>query len=255
MTAAPTGVPDTGGIRLTDLVRAELTKIRTLPATWIVLALTLAADTLLALPAATDVVRIAGSGGRTAAITQFGTVLLAPVYAFVAVPVFAAGGEYRGGQVRVSLLAAPDRNRFFLAKLLAVLGILTVAAILVVLPGHLTRRALGGADVAEATGGLSAEVTAYLLLGLVAYGFAMLVRTVVTPLAVLVVLPVLVSPLLRGLSPEVTRLLPHEATLSFLGMPEGPHLALDRPVGLSVVVAWAVTFVGAAWAVTLRRDG
>ncbi|GAT70470.1 ABC transporter permease [Planomonospora sphaerica] len=255
MTAAPTGhVPDPDGIKLTDLVRAELTKICTLPATWIALALALVADAVLGLLAATDAVRLAGSDGQ-ASITHSGTVLLASVYAFAAVPVFAAGGEYRGGQMRVSLLAVPDRDRFFAAKLLAVLGVLVVAALPVVLPGGVAQHLLGDAGAGAAVDGLFTKAVAYSLLGLVAYGFAVLVRTVAAPLAVLVVLPVLVSPLLRGLSPEVTRLLPHEATLSFLGTPEGPDLALDRPVGLSVVLAWAVLTVGAAWTVTARRDG
>ncbi|GII05778.1 hypothetical protein [Planobispora takensis] len=254
MNTVPTGrVPDTCEIKLSDLVRAEVTKIRALPATWVALALALTADALLGLLAATDVVRLAGHDGQIA-IAQSGTVLLAPVYAFVAVPVFTAGGEYRGGQVRVSLLAVPDRNRFFLSKLLAILGVLAVAVLPVVLPGGVAQHALGDADAGEAVDALFTKAVAYLLLGLVAYGSAVLARTVVTPLAVLVVLPVLVSPLLRGLSPEVTRLLPHEATLSFLGMPEGPDLALDRPVGLSVVLAWAVLSIGAAWAVTARRD-
>ncbi|MEV7804661.1 hypothetical protein AB0O28_17110 [Microbispora sp. NPDC088329] len=241
-----------GGIGVPDLVRAELTKICTLPATWIALALALSADTLVGLLAATDAVRVAGQDGQVA-IARLGTVLSAPVYAFVAVPVFAAGGEYRTGQVRVSLLAVPDRNRFFLSKLLAILAVMAATALPVVLPGHLARHALG--DAGETAGGLFAKVAAYLLLGSVAYGFAVLARAVVTPLAVLVVLPILVSPLLRGFAPGVVRLLPHEATLSFLGVPEGPELALARPVGLSVVVAWAVTVVGAAWPATVRRDG
>ncbi len=254
MTVVETGgVPDTGEIRLTDLLLAELTKIRTLPATWIALAVTLAANTLLGLLAATDVVRVAGQQGQVT-IDQLGTVMLAPVYAFAAVPVFAAGGEY-GGQLRVSLLSVPDRNRFFAAKLLAGAGVTVLAAVLVVLPGHLVRHAAdGGRDAAGVIGGLLCEVTAYLLLGLVGHGFAVLAKTVVTPLAVLFILPVLVSPMLGGILPGVVRLLPHEAALSFLGMPTGPAFALSRPAGLLVISAWAALFVGAAWVITARRD-
>ncbi|MEU9833231.1 hypothetical protein AB0D67_17035 [Streptosporangium sp. NPDC048047] len=257
MSAAPAGrAPDTGGIRLSDLVRAELTKICTLPATWAALALALTGHTLVGLLAASDAVHVAGPDGQTP-IARLGVVLLAPVYALVAVPVLAAGGEYRGGQIRVSLLAVPDRNRFFLSKLLAILAVLAVAALPVMLPGHLLRHALGdtGAGVGEAVGGALAEAAACLPLGLVAYGFAVLARTVVVPLAVLVVLPVLVSPMLRGLSPGVVRLLPHEAMLSLLGLPEGPDVALDRPGALLVVATWAAVLVGAAWTVTVRRNG
>lgn len=258
MTAVETGgVPDMGEIRLTDLLLAELTKIRTLPATWIALAVTLVANTLLGLLAATDVVRVAGQDGQVA-IAQLGTVLLAPVYAFVAVPVFAAGREYHGGQLRVSLAAVPDRNRFFMAKLSASSGTAVLAAVPVVLPGYLFRHAAAVADgdpgAGRAISGLLIEVTAYLLLGLVGYGFAVLAKTVVTPLAVLFILPVLVSPMLGGILPGVVRLLPHEATLSFLGMPAAPELALDRPTGLLAVSAWAALSVGTAWVLTGRRD-
>ncbi|MEV4098229.1 hypothetical protein [Streptosporangium saharense] len=231
----------TGAIRLADLSRAEFTKIRTLPATWIALAVTLAANTLLGLLAATDTVRVATSDGQVA-VAQLGTVMLAPVYAFLAVPVLTTGREY-GGQLRISLLATPDRSRFLLAKLLTSAGTAIVAAPLVLLPGLLVRHAAGG---------LPAEVTAYLLLGLVGGGFAVLARSAVTPLAVLLALPVLVSPMLAGLLPGLVRLLPHEATLSFLGTSTGP--ALSRTAGFWVLLAWAAGFVGAAWVATVRRD-
>ncbi|MBB4917521.1 hypothetical protein [Streptosporangium saharense] len=218
-------------------MRAEFTRIRTLPATWIALAVTLAANTLLGLLAATDTVRVATSDGQVA-VSQLGTVMLAPVYAFLAVPVFAAGRE-----LRISLLATPDRNRFLLAKLLASAGTTIVAAPVLLLPGLLVRHAAGS---------LPAEMTAYLLLGLVGGGFAVLTRTAVIPLAVLLALPVLVSPMLAGLLPGLVRLLPHEATLSFLGTSTGP--ALSRTAGFWVLLAWAVVFVGAAWVATVRRD-
>lgn len=222
---------------MTDAMRAEFTKIRTLPATWIALAVTLAANTLLGLLAATDTVRVATSDGPVA-IAHLGTVMLAPVYAFLAVPVLTTGRE-----LRISLLATPDRSRFLLAKLLASAGTALVAAPVVLLPGLLVRHAAGD---------LFAEVTAYLLLGLVGGGFAILARTAVTPLAVLLALPVLVSPLLAGLLPGLVRLLPHEATLSFLGTSTGP--ALSRTAGFWVLLAWAAGFVGAAWVATVRRD-
>lgn len=181
---------------------------------------------------------------------------LAPVYAFVAVAVFAAGGEYRGGQIRVSLAAVPDRDRFFAAKLLATLVVAAAAAVPVLLPGHLIRHlaAGGGPGAAGMAAALLAEVTAYLLLSLVGHGFAVIARSAVTPLAVLVVAAIPVSPMLGGVLPEVVRLLPHEATLSFLGMPADPALTLPGPAGAAVLSAWAVLSAGAAWARTVRRD-
>lgn len=246
---------DAGEIRLSDVVRAELTKIRTLPVTWLCLAIAVTANTLLGVLAATDVMRVAGQAGEIP-IARLGTVMLAPVYAFAAVAVFAAGGEYRTGQLRVSLAAVPDRNRFFLAKLLATSAVAAAAAVPVLLPGHLVRHlAAGGAPEAGAAAtAFLAEVAAYLLLSLVGHGFAVLAKSVVTPPAVLVVLAVLASPTLGGVLPGAVRLLPHEATLSFLGTATDPALTLPRPAGLAVLLAWAVLSTGAAWAFIVRRN-
>ncbi|GII63643.1 hypothetical protein Skr01_37280 [Sphaerisporangium krabiense] len=248
----------TGGppaIRLADLLRAELTKIRTLPAAWIALAVALLGGTLLGLLSATDAVRVAGRQG-TVAIAQLGTVMLAPAYVVLAVPVFAAGGEYRGGQLRVTLAATPDRGRLFAAKLLATCAATALAATVVVLSGRLVRLAAGG-GLPGADGGPGravAEVTAYVLLGLVGHGLAVAAKGVVVPLAVLAALPVLVSPPLGGSLPAVVRLLPHEVTLSFLATSATPALTVPRPAALPLLVSWAALSLTVARLLTARRD-
>ncbi|MGW0202658.1 ABC transporter [Nonomuraea sp. NPDC003201] len=230
-------------IRLADLLRAELTKTRTLPATWVALGVASAANTVLGLLAATDSVRLAGPDGPVA-IGQLGTLMVAPVYVFVGIAVFAAGSEYRAGQLRVSLAAVPGRHRLAAAKLAAVTAACLLAAGPAVLPGHLVR------PVADP----AALLTVYLLLSLIAYGFAVVARGVVAPLAVLFVTPVLISPALRGSMPDAVRLLPHEAALSLLGLPADPATALNRTGGLLTLIAWACLSVGAGWAALVRRD-
>ena len=246
------GVP--GGIRPRDLLTAELTKIRTTPAARLAAAGALLAHILLGLLAATDVVRLAGRDGHVA-IAELGTVLLAPAYLLVVVPVLAAGNEYRGGQLRVSLAAVPGRGRYFAAKLLATTAVTAAAAVGVVAPGYLVRHALANADGVPATpGGILTRSAGYLLLGLIGFGLAVLTRTIVTPLAVLSCAPVLVSTTLGGIVPGLVRLLPHEAALSFLGMPASPELTLDPAAGLLVLAGWAVVAVGAAGTAVARRD-
>lgn len=241
------------------LLTAELTKIRTLPASWIALALTAVANTLLGIVAGTDSVRIASPDGEVA-VGQVGTLMLAPVYVFVAIAAVAAGTEYRSGQLRVSLAAVPDRTRWFGAKLAATAVVAVVAAIPAVLPGLLVQHAVAGGSAPgrTATGrpatDLLALLAAYLLLSLVGFGFAFLARGFVTPLVVLFTLPVLVSTTLAGLFPQVVRFLPHEATLSFLGRAADPATALGRGAGLLVLTGWALLFVGVAWVLTVRRD-
>ncbi|MBB5782967.1 ABC transporter [Nonomuraea jabiensis] len=230
-------------IRLADLLRAELTKTRTLPATWIALGVASAANTVLALLAATDAVRLAGQDGPVA-IGQLGTLMVAPVYVFAAIAVFAAGSEYRAGQLRVSLAAVPDRHRLAAAKLAAVTAACLLAAGPAILPGHLVQPVADPASL----------LAVYLLLGLVGYGFAVVASGVVAPLAVLFVTPVLISPALRGSLPDVVRFLPHEAALSLLGLPADPATALSRTGGLLTLVAWAGLSAGAGWAALVRRD-
>ncbi|MFF4619085.1 ABC transporter [Nonomuraea jabiensis] len=230
-------------IRLVDLLRAELTKTRTLPATWVALGVASAANTVLALLAASDAVRLAGRDGPVA-IGELGTLMVAPVYVFAAIAVFAAGSEYRAGQLRVSLAAVPNRHRLAAAKLAAVAASCLLAAGPAVLPGHLVQPVADPASL----------LTVYLLLSLIGYGFAVVARGVVAPLAVLFVTPVLISPALRGSMPDAVRLLPHEAALSLLGLPADPATALNRTGGLLTLVAWTGLSVGAGWAALVRRD-
>lgn len=241
MTAVGTVRP---AIRMTDLVAAELTKIRSLPATWISLAVAVVANAALGFIAATDVIRLAGDSSPTS-IAQIGTLMLAPVYAFLAIAVFAAGTEYRGGHLRLSLAAVPGRSRFLTAKLLAALAASLVAAVLVVLPSLVLRDALGE---------LGRYLVAYLLLALIGYGLAFTVRSVVTLIAVLSAFPILISTTLGGLWPEAVRLLPHEAALSLLDMPADPATALSPGAGLLVLAAWAAGSVATAWILVTRRD-
>ncbi|MEU4836037.1 ABC transporter [Streptosporangium sp. NPDC023615] len=247
----------TGAPRFGDVLAAELIKIRTLPAVWIALAVASAANLALAVLATTDVVKVAGQDGPIA-IGQVGTLMLSPVYVLVAIAVHAAGGEYRTGQLRVSLAAVPGRNRLHAAKLAATTTALLLAAVPAILPGHLVRY------VPEVTGGrlgagaaardLAALLGVCLLLALIGHGLAVVARSVVLPLAVLVVTPVLVSPLLRGSLPDLVRLLPHEGALALLGTADDPGTSLGRTGGLLTLALWAALSAGCAWTALTRRD-
>jgi ABC-2 type transport system permease protein len=223
-----------GAIRFGDVVAAELTKIRTLPVTWIALAIAVVADILLGVLASSSAFRTEPSG-------LAGALTMAGVYAFAAIAVHAAGSEHRTRQLGVTVAAVPRRNRLYGAKLTAVVLIAAGAALL---PGRLLHD----------PGGVVASLAVHLLVGLIGYGCAVLTRTAVIPLTVLIVVPVLVSPPLHGLLPGVVRLLPHEAALSALGLPADPATALDHDGGLLALLSWAVLSVGTAWAAFARRD-
>ncbi|SIR74805.1 hypothetical protein [Micromonospora avicenniae] len=239
---------------MSELLIAELTKIRTLPATWIAFALTVLGNAVLGILAATDLVRVASANGEVA-VGQLGALMLAPAYVFIAIAVFAAGTEYRGGQLRISLAAMPDRTRWFGSKLAVSAVVALVAAIPAVLPGLLVQHGAAGDLAFSSTAkDLLALLAGYLLLSLVGFGFAFLARSPVTPLAVLFILPMLASTALGNLLPQFVKLLPHEATLSFLGLSADPATTLSRAAGLLVLIGWALLFVGTAWTLIVRRD-
>jgi len=256
--AGRTGRTAVAAVRFGDVLAAEFIKIRTLPAAWIALAVAFAANTLLGVLAVTDAVRIAGQNG-TVPITRLGTLMAAPVYALVAIAVFAAGSEYRGGQLRVSLAAVPDRNRLFAAGLVASATAGALAAVFALLPGHLVHRVPAVADgrlgIGDAAVGVAALVGVCLLLSLIGHGFAVLARSPVIPLAVLLMTPVLISPPLRPVLPGLVRLLPHEAALSLLRMADDPSTALTPVGGLLTLTVWSGLSTVTAWAVFAMRDG
>ncbi len=231
-------------IRFADLTAAELDKMRTLPAIWLALAVALTANTALGCIAATGAIQVAGPDGGTG-VAQIGTLMLFPVYAFVAVTALASGTEYQGGQLRLSLAAVPARGWFLSAKLFATVAVTVPAAVLALLPGLL---------IQGEAGRLGRYVLVYVLLALIGHGGAFAARTVVTPVAVLAALPVLVSTTLGGLAPTLVRLLPHEAALSFLHLPTDPDTALRPLAGLVVLTMWATGAVGAACLLVARRD-
>ncbi|MFI6507689.1 hypothetical protein ACIBCT_08800 [Streptosporangium sp. NPDC050855] len=239
------------------MLASELLKIRTLPATWIALALASAANLVLSVLATTDAVRIAGQDGPVA-IERLGTLMLSPAYVLIAIAVHAAGGEYRTGQIRVSLAAVPGRNRLQAARLAATTVAVLLATVPAVLPAHLVRyvpQVTGGhLGTGAAARDLAALLAVHLLLGLTAHGLAVVTRSVVIPLTVLVVTPVLISPLLRGGLPELVRLLPHEAALDLLGTADDPGTSLGRTGGLLVLTAWALLLTATSWTVFSRRD-
>ncbi|APU15108.1 MULTISPECIES: hypothetical protein [Actinoalloteichus] len=244
-------------VRFTDVLSAEVTKIRTLPAPWIAVVVAFAANTLLGALAATDTMRFAGPDGQIS-IGQFGTLLLSPAYAFIAVAVFAAGSEYRSGQLGVSLAAVPNRTRLSAAKLSATAMICVLAAVPVTGPGYLLQHypdlVAGDLRAAQLLTGLGTVVGVYLLLSLIGYGLAVVVKSVVTPVAALFAIPILVSPMLQGALPDVVRLLPHEAALSILGNPTDPSSALDVGAASLTLSGWAAVFVLLSCWCLARRD-
>lgn len=240
--------------RLRDVLAAEIDKIATYPSTILAGVGTLVINTTLGALIATDAVRIS-VGGRLVHLAQLGGVLLAPVYVFALIAVFAAGTEYQGGQLRVTLTAMPNRVRLLTGKLLALLLVTLPAAILCVLPGRLF--AALGTSQALSLQALAVDaarwVGIYLAFSIIAYGLALLLRNVIAPVAFLTLVPAIAWTGVFQL-PELIRLLPHDASLSLLDMPASPATELPPSVAGLALLGWCFALTTSASLALARRD-
>ena len=103
-------------IRNRDLIFAECIKMLTDPVVPYFALITLVLNILLSAIDASGMTFYTGASSEPSSLSSFGVVMFAPIYAFLVLPVYAAAGEYRDGQIRVSLVAVPARGRFILAK-------------------------------------------------------------------------------------------------------------------------------------------
>jgi len=245
-------------------VRAELVKLRTVRSTPITLALAFCLSAGLGV--------LLGSAFRSTETANFDP-LFAAFYGvtlaqipLVAFAVLAIGNEYRSGTIRASLAAVPRRGRFLAAKIAAVLVYLVPAAAVTVAAAFLSAQAaLGARGVGPGDAGApEALVGAWIhlvLIGLFALGFAVLVRSPVVALGVLLPFLLLGSqglgnvPVVR----RVTQYLPDQlgwVIMHLAGDQDDPRWARDYGpwTGLALLALWAVAALGAGYAALRRRD-
>ncbi|WP_061296514.1 ABC transporter permease [Herbidospora cretacea] len=161
------------------MIRAELSKLLTLPATWVTLGWTLVLNTLLTL--------VIAVGDAPIAYSQAG---------FVVFGALAACSEYTGGQIRTTLTAMPRRVPQLAAKHAALAVVTIPAALVVVLSGRvITMAALGSWAVPWE----AAEATAYVtLVTALSAAVGVLVRHTLAAVALLLGYLLVVAPLIRA---------------------------------------------------------
>ncbi|MES9524901.1 ABC transporter permease [Streptomyces capoamus] len=230
------------------VLHAEWIKIRTLRSLWGALAAILACTTAFSALAAADAddsdplfsVFFGISFGQVAAIA-FGTT--------------AVSSEFRGGALRLTLAAVPDRGRWFAAKATAValpalaVGLLTGFVTLLVGRSALGASAPGWAEGVRGAVGCGLHL---MLMALFAAGLAAVLRSGVATLAVLIPFLLIVSFVVGDLSGGVADFLPDRAGQVAL------HSTWDGALGpwsgLAVTALWAsAALVAGGWSVR-RRD-
>ncbi|MEV5171036.1 ABC transporter permease [Streptomyces flaveolus] len=167
----------------------------------------------------------------------------------------AVASEFRGGALRLTLSAVPDRGRWFAAKTTAIalpalaVGLFTGFLTLLVGRAALGASAPGWAEGVRGAVGCGLHLT---LMTLFAAGLAAVLRSAVATLSVLIPFLLLVSFVVGDLSGGVADFLPDRAGQVAL------HSTWDGTLGpwsgLAVTALWtAAALVAGGWSV-LRRD-
>ncbi|MCL3995006.1 MULTISPECIES: ABC transporter permease [Streptomyces] len=230
------------------VLHAEWIKIRTLRSQLGALAAVLVATAGFSTLAAVDVddadplfsVFFGISFGQIAAIA-FGTT--------------AVSSEFRGGALRLTLAAVPDRGRWFAAKVTAIalpalaVGLFTGFVSLLVGRAALGASAPGWAEGVRGAVGCGVHLT---LMALFAAGVAAVLRSGVATLSVLIPFLLIVSFVVGDLSGSVADFLPDRA--GQVALHSSWDGALGPWSGLGVTALWtAAALAAGAWSVR-RRD-
>ncbi|MEV4297535.1 ABC transporter permease [Microbispora rosea] len=256
MNAAPVPATRTGGREAAQALAAELSKLVSLPATWLTLLGTLVVNQALAIAYTTAGLR--GSTG-TASAPDIGLASIGYAQAgFVILGVLAACSEHIGGQIRITLAAMPRRALQFTAKHLALAIVALPAAAITAASGVVLAAGVLGDTAARVTsdrvGGALSGVTAHLVLTtLISAAVGALVRRTLAAVVVLLGYLFIAGPLLRDHVPAA-RYLPDSAGVA-LWFPPGDDTGAVTPVhGALLLTAWTVVLIVAVVLVYRRRD-
>jgi ABC-2 type transport system permease protein len=253
-------------------VASEWTKLRSLRATWITLAIGLAlgvgltAVVAIVSGATWDDWEAVDRADFQPALLALGGMLFSSI-PFAVVAVNAAANEYASGMIRLTLTATPRRGRVLLAKAAVIAAVTLVASGIALVASFLVAQAvLGSYDVPTASLG-DAGVPRLLLGGMltapvmpvigVALGFLLRSKAGgITAVLALAFLPLVLGPMIPGdWQEDVLVYLPAsvgDGIVSAQLDPDGDYV----PAGLALLVlaGWVTAFVGAAHAALSRRD-
>jgi hypothetical protein len=222
------------------VVRTELLKLAGLPAVWIAAVLGLLMPPLLVVLTGRNLPDTSDTGFVELTVGVLGPLVLGTV---------AAGSEYRGRQIRTSLLCVPSRLRLLAAKTGAVA--LTVAATALV--SAVVTLVVAGVPIAGTR--VAGVVVYWVLDALLAFGATLLFRSGVLPLTVMIVNTTAVSftYLLTKVTPLAAYLPDMAGAHMFIHDMHTPDELAPLTAGL-VMAAWVAALLAVAGYVFHRRD-
>ncbi|MER6737155.1 ABC transporter permease [Streptomyces puniciscabiei] len=236
----------------TPVLRAEWIKIRTLRSlVGALAAILLATATFSALASASA---DAGAGDTDPLFSAFFGISFGQIAA-IAFGTTALASEFRGGALRLTLAAVPDRRRWFAAKATAIalpvlaVGLLTGTVTLLVAKSVLGALGPSWTEGLRGAVGCGLQLT---LMALFAAGLAAVLRSGVATLSILIPFLLIVSFVIGDMSSGLADFLPDRAGQVVL------HSSWDGSLGpwtgLAVSALWtAAALLAGAWSVG-RRD-
>lgn len=236
-----------------DAVRAEASKLWSLPASWLVLAGTLALTIVLSIAFGTNA-QIGSASSAT--VLDYGvTAVTWTQCGFLLLGVIAATSEYIGGQVRTTLVAIPDRITQRLAAAAALVPLALLAAVVTVIASITTVLLATGTSLEQVHLALALRITlnaaGYLaLMALLGSALGFLIRKAIPAAAIPLVHLLVISPLLQG---QNWYFLPDIAgyTLWFATVPETAPPAF---IAWLTLLAWTLAFLVPSIIDARRRD-
>jgi ABC-2 type transport system permease protein len=253
-------------------IRSEWTKLSTLRATRVQLAIALMLSPALSALAAL-LVGLTHDDWKPRDVADFEPVSFSMVGSLVGGIVFAVlavraiTAEYGTGMIKLSLTATPRRERLLAAKAAVVALVTLVAGTLMTLAMFLVAQAIlsgygvnsAGLGDGEALRAVLATAVTSPIVPLFALSLGFVLRSTagaITSVLALIFVPAIVGAILpQSWQDHVLIYLPGAASdaLAFGQLPDAPHGLAPVPAAL-VLLAWTALFLAAAWAALERRD-
>ncbi|MFB4328133.1 ABC transporter permease [Paenibacillus sp. CR_12] len=244
--------------KFTQILRAELDKLATLPLIWLTLMGTFILN--LGLAAAFTSIGLQGAIG-TQKILNIGFASMGYLQAgFIILGILATCSEYIGGQIRTTLAAIPCRGIQLSMKHLALTIITVPAAFIIAASGVLytymmmkdTAAAIDIDTMVEALAGATGYLT---LTSLLSAAIGALLRRTTPALVVLLGYYFVVSPLSRDLLPSFKMYFPDTAGYYMYMPPSSDEINVLSPMqGTGISLIWTLIFITAAIVFYRKRD-
>ncbi|MFS0873926.1 MULTISPECIES: ABC transporter permease [Paenibacillus] len=244
--------------KITQILRAELDKLATLPLIWLTLVGTFILN--LGLAAAFTSIALQGELG-TQRILNIGFASMGYLQAgFIILGIIAICSEYTGGQIRTTLATIPCRG-FHLSMKNMALAIITVpAAFIIAASGVLytymmMKDTAAAIDVDTMVKSL-AGATGYLTLTtLLSAAIGALLRRTTPALVVLLGYYFIVSPLSRDFLPILKKYFPDTAGYYMYMPPTSDEINVLSPMqGTGILMLWTLIFITVAIVFYRKRD-